>query len=390
MGALPNTLPQPQRKPASKAAKPAKLNKYGRDPGSPSERMRASSDYDRESGYSPFFHSFLADLPRITSGNSCTLLLMTLWAKSAGRGSGKGQARPEWTLALSVADLAQICRCDERTIERELVAIEKRGLGEVKRPAKGQIEARLKYRDWEALPDYKSAVVEMPATEEEPPELTDEDEAKPGNQRVTGKKPIRLSAGALSKVFPVSCGVKAFRYKADGPVDLDITAVIQAGELVVTSALPAGWLEKLENLKSSSHVSNNLTSPPRHGCREESANVGRKSAGVNHPRAGELCQLFDPFLSKQAVGLLTMDESSLVKACEAVQDVDHDYLVKFVVQRAAAPIKSSKHVPSIVADCYQAWKANKVLDGAGLPLRTGRATPAERAIQAAKEKARCR
>jgi predicted phosphoribosyltransferase len=59
----------------------------------------------------------------------------------------------------------------------------------------------------------------------------------------------------------------------------------------------------------------------------------------------------------------------LSKACEALRDVDHDYLVKFVVQRAATPIKSSKHVPSIVADCYQSWKASKVLKQAGAVSR---------------------
>ena len=55
------------------------------------------------------------------------MLLLTLWAKSAGRGVQKGQPRPEWTLALSVEDLAQICRCDVRTVERELAALDKRG-----------------------------------------------------------------------------------------------------------------------------------------------------------------------------------------------------------------------------------------------------------------------
>src|ERR1039458_8527397 len=101
MSALPNPLHTEKKGPAQ-AKRPAKLNRYGRDPQWPSERLRASSDYDTEKGYSPFFHAFLSDLPRISSGNSCTLLLLTLWAKSAGRGVQKGQPRPRLTPALAV------------------------------------------------------------------------------------------------------------------------------------------------------------------------------------------------------------------------------------------------------------------------------------------------
>ena len=364
MGALPNTFPQQSRKPAARAPRSSKLNQYGRDPLSPSERLRASSDFEKETGYSPFYHAFLADLPRLSSGNSCTLLLLTLWAKSAGRGAKKGQARPEWTLALSVEDLAQICRCDVRTIERELVALEKRGLGEVRRPGKGQIEARLKYREWEALPDYKSQVVEMSPAEEAAPDPETVDETKPGNQRVTGKRPARIAAGSVSKVFPVSCGVRSFRYKADGPVDLDITAVIQAGELVVSSRLPEEIAKQWEIWKASPNVSSDLTSPARHGRREDEPNVGRRSAPVNHPRAAELNRIFDPVLAHSAASLLSMDGSRkhLQAACEAIGDCDHEYLAKFAGTRK---IKSVALVPTICAEALASWKASKVLAGAG-------------------------
>ena len=266
MGALLNPLPSERKQPA-KAARPSKLNQYGRDPQSPSERLRASSDYDTEKGYSPFFHGFLADLPRLSSGNSCTLLLLTLWAKSAGRGAQKGQPRPDWTLNLSVEDLAQICRCDVRTVERELAALDKRGLAEVKRPAKGEVSARLLYRTWETLPDYKSAVVTMAEPNEPVADPETVDESKPGNQRVTGRKPVRLSAGAISKVFPVSCGVRTFRHKAEGPVDLEFSCVIQAGELLVVSRFPDDWKQKVQNESGRSNGINENTSFPRHGCR---------------------------------------------------------------------------------------------------------------------------
>ena len=94
MSALPNLLPS-QKKPPAQAKRPAKLNRYGRDPGSPGERLRASSDYDTERGYAPMYHAFLADLPRLTSGGSCTLLVLTLLSKSLGRGVAKGKPRED-------------------------------------------------------------------------------------------------------------------------------------------------------------------------------------------------------------------------------------------------------------------------------------------------------
>ena len=187
MSALPNPLPSQQKKSPGRAVRPSKLNRYGRDPQSPSERLRASSDYDTEKGYSPFFHAFLADLPRLTSGGSCTLLILTLLSKSLGRSVAKGKPREDWTVALSVEDLAQICRCDVRTIERELAALDKRGLAEIRRPGKGEVEARLKYRDWEALPDYKAPILEMPA-QESLDLAEDEEQAKAWQSAGDGKE----------------------------------------------------------------------------------------------------------------------------------------------------------------------------------------------------------
>jgi hypothetical protein len=267
-----------------------------------------------------------------------------------------------------------------RTIERELAALDKRGLAEVKRAAKGEIEARLKYRDWEALPDYKSAVLEMPANDEAAPELTGEDEAKPGNQRVTGKKPVRLPAGAISKVFPVSCGVKTFRHKAEGPVDIDFTCVIQAGELLVVSRFPDDWLQKAIKSVPSPKISNDLEEKPRHGCREEAAKTERK---VTHPRAPELVKLFDPILAASASRLLSGDSASLLSACEAVADCDHHFLVKFAVQRSERPVKSPLHVKTICAEALASWKTSKVLTAAGV----GSVSLEDIRAMAAKEKA---
>jgi|ERR1017187_2089270 hypothetical protein len=99
--------------------------------------------------------AFVLDVARLSSGNACTLLLLALWARSAGRSH-------DWTPALRVRDLAQICRCHVRTIQRELTALDLRGLAEVRHPRAGLVEVRLKCGDWEALPDYKSRTTPLP------------------------------------------------------------------------------------------------------------------------------------------------------------------------------------------------------------------------------------
>jgi hypothetical protein len=95
------------------------------------------------------FHVFMENLPRLSNGNSCTLLLLTLWAQSAG----DGQRRHDWTRALAVRDLAQICRCHVRTLQRLIAWLDERGVVQVRRPGIGLIEIRLMYRQWASLPD---------------------------------------------------------------------------------------------------------------------------------------------------------------------------------------------------------------------------------------------
>jgi hypothetical protein len=367
MGLLENTMaaftqpnPADSRKTPTQA-KTSGRNKYGRDSSSPSERLRVS-DYTQKdcAPYVPLPFSFLADIPRLTSGNPCTLLLMVLWSKSAGRGTKKNEPRPEWTIALSTSDLAQICRCDIRTIEREIVGLEKRGLAEIKRPTKGRVEVRLLYREWEALPDFKSQVVEMPPPET-PPEETPPDDPSPtpGSQRVTGKRPIRMAQGALSKVFPVTTGVKSLQFRRDGPrdcpIDLDFSCVIQAGELLIKTTVPDDWRQKLDVHFSRSNESSKLQETPRHVRRGEHSN----HVTVDHPRATELTTLFDPLLGKSGAKLLSMDSSALRSACEAVMDCDHEYLTKFAINRASSPITNPRHVKLICKEALAAWKASK-------------------------------
>jgi hypothetical protein len=396
MSALPNPLhnSEPTKKSAGRATRSGKLNKYGRDPASPSERMRVSVlDHQDYAPFIPVPASFFSDLPRLTSGKVDTWLIMAIWAKSAGRGvapKSRPKAmrdfwegvepgkRPEWSLSLSTAEWAQLCHCSEKQIERDFANLQKRKLIEFEKTGPAKYRARLLFRNWEALPDYDCGVMEMPKPAEDEPELTDEQEAKPGSQRVTGKKPIRLPAGAVSKAFAVNCGVSHFQAKVEGPVDIELSAVIKAGVFTAAIRFPDDWREKVvESLKASSGI-NDIPGTFRRGRRNSEANVGRnpnganigrKSAGVDHPRAAELVTLFDPLLGKSGAVLLAMDETSLRAACEAVQDCDHDYLVKFAVNRAAVPIKRPSHVKLICAEALASWKASKVLNSAGAVTR---------------------
>jgi hypothetical protein len=348
MSALPNPLkPQPG---SSKPPKAGKLNRYGRDPLSPSEKMRVS-DYEAEKGYSPLFHSFLADIPRLTSGNSCTVLMLSLWAKSAGRGYAKGKTREEWTPELSVTDLAQICRCDERTIERELRALNERGLGEVKREGKGKITARLLYRQWEALPDYQPKVVEMKPPTEEPEAVIEPEPKAAGYQLLTGKKPLTVRAGALSRAIPLTCGVKTVQFQSPGTVDILFECVIQAGEAVVKASVPDAWLESLQKRLSSPSVSNDLTPGTRHARRGNDSN---HSDVVIDPKAAELGAVFDPLLKKSQARLLSADSIALAAACAEYHGLNKQDLISFLTlgsdPRAARPISSPKACVAIIKE----------------------------------------
>lgn len=374
MGALLNPL-QTTRKQPAKAARPSKLNQYGRDPQSPSERMRDSSDYDTGVGYGPFFHAFLADWPRLCSGYISAMLLNVVVCKSLGRSVRKGEPRATCTQPIAVEDLARLCgadygRCDVRSIERELKSWHERKIAHVKKEGKGLVSIELLYRGWEALPNYKS-IVDIGTGKPVEDEPTDGDEKAKEHTRIElTKSPVACKAGGRSKGVKIDCGVQQFHLVNPSPVDLEITAMVLSGDLGITIKVPDEWLQNAAKRAAVSNDSNNLDSSPRHGRPSIPSNVGSTIPAkkiVDSPRAAELCKLFDPILARSASRLLSGDSSSLLAACEAVADCDHDFLVHFAVQRAERPVKSPLHVKTICAEALASWRASKVLDGAGLP-----------------------
>jgi len=383
MGALLNPL-QTTRKQPAKAARPSKLNQYGRDPQWPSERLRESSDYDADNGagrgYGPFFHAFLADWPRLCSGYISAMLLNVVVCKSLGRGVRKGEPRASCTQPIAVDDLARLCgadygRCDVRSIERELKSWHERKIAHVKKEGKGLVSIELLYRGWEALPNYKN-VVDIETGEAVPDETDGGEAAKQATRIELTKVPVACKAGGKSRGVKIDCGIKQFHLVNPSVVDLEITAMVQAGDLVITTKVPDEWLQNAAKRAAVFNGSNNLDSPPRHGRPSVPSDAGSmipaKVASpipakktVDHPRAAELVKLFDPILARSASRLLSGDSVSLLAACEAVADCDHNFLVHFAVQRAERPVKSPLLVKTICAEALASWKASKVLDGAG-------------------------
>jgi hypothetical protein len=333
--------------------------------------MRASSDYDTEKGYAPFFHAFLADWGRLSSGHVSDMLFMGALSKSLGRSVRKGETRPTCTAPLLVSDLAALCGCDERSIQRELAGWQARKVAKVTPEGKGLVSIELLYRGWEALPNYKN-VVDISTGAPVEDKTPDDEKAKESTRVELTKVPLACKAGGRSKGVKIDCGIKQFHLVNPSVVDLEITAMVQAGDLVITTKVPDEWLQKAAKRAAALNVSNEIDSPPRHPCGTVPANEGSglSPKRVNHPRAAELVKLFDPILAASASRLLSGDSVSLVAACEAVGDCDHNFLVHFAVQRAERPVKSPLHVKTICAEALASWKASKVISGAGLPPET--------------------
>jgi len=310
------------------------------------ESLRARSNLDKLTGYSPFFHAWIADLPRLCSGASCWALVMTCLMESLGRPRDKGEPMPEWTGDLDKSWLATVCRTDRRTVDRDLKYLESSGIAQVRHTIQKTVAVRLCFRDWPGLPDYKPPDRPEPSGEPVAPKQTVE----------LVKKPRRVKAGEYSEPVKVACAVSSFRFRAGGSVDMEFTAVVKEGEFVVQTC---EVLAQGETKAKHSNVSNNLIPKSRHSrLKPEPVNSEQKAkdeAKAKHPRAEELARLFDPLLLRFCQRSLSADPVVFAEVLNAVGDVPHDFLVKFVVQRAKRPISSPKVCLSIVRDVAQSW-----------------------------------
>jgi hypothetical protein len=69
-----------------------------------------------------------------------------------------------------------------------------------------------------------------------------------------------------------------------------------------------------------------------------------------------LVKIFDPILAQSGSRLLDGDSVSLLAACQALGDCDHNHLVKIAIERAERPIRSPRHVAAVCADALASWR----------------------------------
>lgn len=328
------------------------------------EKWRGKTNYKskRFSGYAPISFAMVAEIGRLTAGKSTQLVYVILTA-SLGQIVKPTEEFNERACDLRTSDLAELCACDDRTIQRELGDLARRKIILWDQSKKGLNNVTPLFRSWCSLPDYKPAPILEPAPDsEDEPVLEDPAQNTKVTTQVT-KRPVYVPAGKKSRSFPVDCGVSALQFDVRA-LDADCSAVVKDGVLLVT--LEPRWdaSRGVEGLKQTKGIEEK----PRHGCRGEQANGAKSSrrtesetARVCHPRADELSSLFDPFLLKSCGKSLSGDLLMLQQACEAIQEVPHDYLVKCVVDRAARPISGPRAAMLICKEISHNWKRAKDL-----------------------------
>jgi hypothetical protein len=368
MGALRQPkLTEPKRKPVSTETR--KLDRFGRDPESASELLRKQTDYAAQTGYSPLYHAALADLPRLASGCTCYALVLTVNMLSLGRPRSSGKdPHHEWTLPVSVLELAELCRANVRDIQRQLVELELRGLIAVKMLKKGGVKyaISLLYRDWQAIEDYavwkrRQVVAIDDAAEEDEEEDAEQLEISRDAVHLF-KKPAAVRPGRATRAAKVTVGVREVVCQNDSPtVDAAFSAVVQSGRLVVSATFKTGESEAKGEEKGNAE---------RHPCRTIPPNEGiekKRSKGETHPRAAEIVNIFDPLLIKSGSRLLSPDENALRLACAELGSMPKDALLYFVMRpggRGSRPIANPKAVASIVREARQNWEAGRQVERA--------------------------
>jgi hypothetical protein len=387
--------------------------KKPKDPTAISEvqRRRAITNYNkpRISGFAAIPMAAGPDGRRITSPSGWCIL-STILEECFGRRVEKDEPFKEETLPIGMAKLAELAMIEPRTAQRELKYMRKHKIIQVQESKKGLYVIQPLVRDWASLPDYKPEPMEE-STPNEPdePKTDSEDKAKDKTVTQVTSKPVRVAPGKPSKPVKVECGVTALQFAAD--IDAEYSAVVQGGTLLVSLKR---WQAKdgitISKETRSSEI-NNLVSNSRHPHRTngtdekrtegekriegEQVTGGQSSPGGRgsqsrqgippvqkqarqpqpditsyHPRSKELADLFDPFLLKSCGKSLSGDHTALLAACEAIQDTDHDFVVKCVVDRAARPISGPRAAVAICKEIAHNWKKAKDLPAAKkLPTR---------------------
>jgi hypothetical protein len=351
-----SALPQPS--PASP--------KGPRKPVSIRDKWRAKTNYNKKrfSGYAPISFAMVAEIGRLTAGKATQLLYVILTA-SLGTIVKETEEFNERACDLKTSDLADLCGCDDRTIQRELGDLSRRNVIAWDQSKKGVNNVTPLFRSWFSLPDYKPAPMLEPEPEAEDESPEDDAAANPKVITHLTKSPVYVKAGKKSKRIPIECGVAAIEWQVKGKVDAECSAVVQDGVLRVI--LEGKW--DRESFKNETLEQKGIDSKMRQGCRiSPNSTESKRTKGergtkgeqvrVSHPRAEELSSLFDPLLLKSCGKSLSGDPSMLLAACEAIGQADHDYLVKCVIDRAERELKLV-HVKAVCREIAHNWEKSK-------------------------------
>lgn len=330
--------------------------------------MRKRTDYTkkRPSGYAPLFDAALADAARLADGSAFKILLF-VWNKSLGRRVEADKPFLEETEPISVAKLAELSRCDQRTAERELNGLVERKVIKRTRVKNGQYVFQPLFRTWASLPDYAPRPQTEPDSEPDDEPIPDELAAKAKQTTHIIESPVYVRAGKKSKRFEVPCGVAAFECQVKGKVDAECSAVVQDGVLRVI--LEAKWDGK--TLGNDSLKQKGIEENKRQICRSSpkattgsgpkpSRRTESETARVCHPRADELAELFDPLIFRWCKKTLSGDPLAHRKACVAIGDTPHDELVRAAVERGGRTL-TPLHVPAVCKEIAHNWQKGKGL-----------------------------
>lgn len=367
MGALPQPkhLNVPVRKGPS--AEVRKLDRYGRDPESPSEKLRGP-------GFSPLFHAMLADLPRLVEGSAAGYaILLTILRLSLGRPHATEKGRHEKTEPISTAELADLCRVNVKTIQRQLDELATRGVIGLKsiKQAGGFVKyvLSLQLEKWQGIEDYKvwqsRQVVSIDvAKDDEESEDEAPTEITKGAVRLTNGR-VSVRPGRAVKAKKISVGVNSYKVQSrNSRVAVDYEAVVESGCFTLILGSEEGEGEAKGETKANAE---------RHACRAVPTNAGssiptREGKGntgsktLDHPRSAEICKLFDPLLSRWGSPLLAMDSVGLRKACEELGTMTGEFLAHWLLRpdgRGSRRIAGATAVAAIIKEARGNWEARE-------------------------------
>ena len=323
------------------------------------QRWRARTNYapKRFTGFAPITHAMIAEIGRLSSGQACNQLLYVILDAALGRIVKPTEAFEETTQEMRTPDLAELCCCDQRTIQRELLSLTQRKIIKCVSPRKGQYIITPLFRTWHTLPNYQAGPALEPEIESAEPETPEIERAKTSATvlKLT-EEPVPVRAGGTSRRIRVDCGISEVRCKSN--VDIHFEAVVQGGSLLLS--LMGQRPGRLGSVKRGNEI-NELDSRTRHPAPSW---VEHQKADYQHPRAKELTDLFDELLLRAEKGgrrSLSGDSQCLRQACEALGDVPKDYLSHYVMVRAKREISSPKAAVGICRDAARDWLKAKDL-----------------------------